>query len=98
MNFSPTKPGRVVYLIFEIPCHFIFIPETLYTSLINPPREKPYLSHSPSVENVETKSAASLHGVEEELGTRKREGSRIQERRRMEGLVGFALLTGYRDV
>lgn len=56
MNFSPTKPGRVVYLIFEIPCHFIFIPETLYTSLINPPREKPYLPYSPSMENVETKN------------------------------------------
>lgn len=73
MNFSPTKPGRFVYLIFEIPCHFIFIPETLYTPLINPPREKPYLSHSPSVENVETKNAASLHGVEEELGMAKKE-------------------------
>lgn len=97
MNFSPTKPERVVYLIFEIPCHFIFIPETLYTSLINPPREKPYLPHSPSMENVETKNA-SLHGVEEELGTRRKRGSRIQERRRMEGLAGLALLTGYRDV
>lgn len=47
MSLSPTKSRRIVYLIFERSCHFIFILGTLYTSLINPPRERnPELSHS----------------------------------------------------
>lgn len=40
MNISPTKSRRVVYLIFERSRYFIFILGTLYTSLINPPRER----------------------------------------------------------
>lgn len=104
MSLSPTKSRRIVYLIFERSCHFIFILGTLYTSLINPPRERnPELSHS-LLDKEE--SCEFAWDFEEGLGTenaREGEGGRGSSSgaRRVEGLAsswGFALLTGYRDV
>jgi len=84
----------------ERSCHFIFILGTLYTSLINPPRERNLPLSFPSRQGRRNEESCEFAWDFEE-GLETENGGTSSGARRVEGLAssrGFTLLTGYRDV